>query len=167
VPDRPPSPSASTQPTLDAGAIQDDDTRLDVIDGKEEEKVEEKKKELVFFMGVELIDLDDCDVLDMKLHCNNDDMDDDNASKPEGMDVGDGGASSSECLEPNFGPAAEPVPSAIPVHCERPSEATPSVLDPLFNAAGKAPHPNAIIVKQEGGWFQLREEKRQRKTTEK
>ena len=32
---------------------------------------------------------------------------------------------------------------------------------------GKALHPNAVIVKQEAGWFQLQEEKRHRKTTEK
>jgi hypothetical protein len=59
-----------------------------------------------------------------------------------------------------LGPAVEPVPSAIPVHSDRFSEATPSIQDPLFNAAGKAPHPDAVIVKQEAGWFQLWEEKR-------
>jgi hypothetical protein len=138
-----------------------------VIDGKGKEKVEEKKKEPVFFMGVELVDLDDCDVPDRKLQCDSDDTDDDDAPKLEGIDVGDGGASSSQCLEPNFGPVAEPVPSAIPVHSKHPSEATPSILDLLFNAVGKAPHPDAVIVKQEAGWFQLWEEKRQRKTVEK
>jgi hypothetical protein len=159
VPDRPFSLSAGTQLALDAGAIQDDDVGLDVVDGKDKEKVEEKKKEPVFFMDLELVDLDDCDVPDMKLHCDSNDMDDDDAPKPEGMDVGNGGVLSSHCLEPNFGPAAELVPSAIPVHYERPSEATPSFLDPLFNAVGKAPHPDVVIVKQEAGWFQLREEK--------
>ena len=54
--------------------------------------MEEKKKELVFFMDVELIDLDDCDILDKKLQYNNNGTDDD-APKPEGMDIGDGGAS--------------------------------------------------------------------------
>jgi hypothetical protein len=106
--------------------------------------VEEEKKELVFFKGVELVDLDDCDVPDMRLQCDTDDTDDDDSPSPEGMDVGDGGASSLQCLEPNLGPAPEPVQ---PVHSERPFEAAPSVLDPLFNAAGKAPHPDAIIVK--------------------
>jgi hypothetical protein len=59
------------------------------------------------------------------------------------------------------------VQSAIPVHSGHPFEAAPSVLDPLFNTAGKAPHPDAVIVKQEAGWFQLRDDKRQRKAAEK
>jgi hypothetical protein len=131
------------------------------------DKEEEKKKESVFFMGVELVNLDDCDVPDRKLQCDSDDTDDDDAPKPEGMDVGDGGASSSQCLDPNLGPAADPVQCVVPVKCEHPPKATPSVVDPLFNAAGKALHPDVVIVKQEAGWFQLREEKRQRKTAEK
>jgi hypothetical protein len=40
-------------------------------------------------------------------------------------------------------------------------------LDAQYDNPSKAPHPNAVIVKQEAGWFQLRIEKRQRKTTEK
>jgi hypothetical protein len=43
VPDRPPSLSAGAQLASDAGAIQEDDARVDVVDrkGKEKEKVEE------------------------------------------------------------------------------------------------------------------------------
>ena len=63
-------------------------------------------------------------------------------------------------MEPNFGPVAKPVPIVVLVHSEHPSKATPSVLDLLFNAAQKAPHPGVIIVKQEASWFQLQEEKR-------
>jgi hypothetical protein len=167
VSDRPPSSSVGTQPTSNLGAIQNDDIGVAVIDGKGKEKVEEKKKEPVFFMGVELVDLDDCDVLDGKLQCDSDNTDDDDTPKSEGMDIGYGGASSSQCLEPNLGPTTEPMPSAVPIHGDRPSEATPSVHDPLFNAAGKVPHPDTVIVKQEASWFQLREEKRQRMTAEK
>jgi hypothetical protein len=82
---------------------------VDIIKEKGKEKVEEKKKETVFFKGVELVDLDDCNVPDMRLQCDNDDTDDDDAPNPEDMDVGDGGASSSQRLEPNTGPIAEPL----------------------------------------------------------
>jgi hypothetical protein len=140
---------------------------VDVVDEKGKEKVEEKKKEPVFFKGVELVDLDDCDVRDLKLQCDSNDTTNDDSPNPEDMDVGDGGASSSQCLGPNLDPAPELVQSAVPVHSGHPFEAAPSVLDPLFNAAGKAPHPDAVVVKQEAGWFQLREEKRQRKTMQK
>jgi hypothetical protein len=111
---------------------------VDVVDEKvkekmEEKKMEEKKKEPVFFMGVELVDLDDCDVPNRKLQCDSDDMDNDD-------------------------PAAEPVQSAVPVHSDHPSEVSPFVHDPLFNAVGKAPHLDAVIVKQEASWFQLRDD---------
>ena len=69
---------------------------MDVIDKKGKEKVEEKKKEPIFFKGVELVDLDDCDVLDIRLQCNSDDTDDNDAPNLEDMDVGDGSASNSQ-----------------------------------------------------------------------
>jgi hypothetical protein len=167
VPDKPPSSSSGAQPPSEVGTIQDDDARVDVVDEKGNEKVEEKKKEPVFFKGMELVDLDDCDVPDLKLQCDSDDTDDDDSPNPEDLDVGDGGASSLQCLGPNLDPAPELVQSAVPVHSGHPFEAAPSVLDPLFNAARKAPHPDAVVVKQEAGWFQLREEKRQRKIVQK
>ena len=63
-------------------------------------------------------------------------------------------------MELNTGLAAESLQSSVRVYSDRPSKATPSVYDPLFNAIGKAPHPDAVIVKQEASWFQLWEEKR-------
>ena len=65
------------------------------------------------------------------------------------------------------GSVAEPLQSSIPIHSDRPSESTPSDIDPLLNVAGKALHLDAVIVKQEAGWFQLWEEKGKRKATEK
>jgi hypothetical protein len=56
-------------------------------------------------MGVELVDLEDYDVPDRKLQCNNNDTD-------------DGSASSLQYLELNFGPLAELVPTAVSVHSE-------------------------------------------------
>ena len=120
---------------------------MDVGDKKGKEKVEEKKKELVFFKDVPLVDLDDCNASNNRLHCNGDDSNDNNASNPEYMDVSDGGASNSQCLELNTSPAVELLQSSAQVHSDRSSEATLSVPDPLFNAVGKAPHLNAAIVK--------------------
>jgi hypothetical protein len=55
----------------------------------------------------------------------------------------------------------------IPVQTNPLVESSGGFSDPLFNAVGKAPHPDAVIVKQEAGWFQLKEAKRLKKTTEK
>jgi hypothetical protein len=67
VPDNPLSPRSGAQPPSEAGAIQDDDARVDVVHEKGKEKVEEEKKEPIFFKGVELVDLDDCDVPDIRV----------------------------------------------------------------------------------------------------
>ena len=95
---------------------------MDVGDGKGKEKVEEKGKEPVFFMGVPLVDLDDLDVSDNRLHCDNSSSNDNGAISLEGMDVGNGSASSSQCLEPESGPATEPLQYSVPIHNDRPSE---------------------------------------------
>ena len=83
----------------------------------------------------------------MRLQCNNKDTDDDDKPNPEDMDFGNGGASSSQYLGPNIGLAIESLQSSARVHCDCPSEATPSIHDPLFNAAEKAPHPDVVIMK--------------------
>ena len=147
--------------------MQDNDGRVDMDDRKGKEKVEDKGKEPVFFMGVSFVDLDDLDVSDNRLHCDNNSSDDDDTINLEDMDVGDGGASSSQCLEPGTGSATELLQSLVPVHSDRPSKSIPSNNDVLYNAAGKAPHPDVVIVKQEAGWFQEREEKCKKKIVEK
>ena len=65
--------------------------------------MEEKKKEPILFKDVELVDLDDYNVPDMRLQCDSNDTDDNDIPSPEDMDVGNGGASSLQCLEPNTG----------------------------------------------------------------
>ena len=139
VPDKPPSLSVGAQPPSNARAIQDDDIRVDIGDKKGKEKVEEKRKEPIFFKGIPLVDLDDCDVSDNRLHCNNDDLDDDDAPNLEYMDADDDGVSSSQCLEL--------LQSLARIHSDFPSKATPSGIDLFFNAVRKAPHPDAVIVK--------------------
>ena len=119
VPDKPPSLSVGAQPPLDAGTIHVNDARVDVGDKKGKEKVEEKRKELVFFKGVLLVDLDDYDVSNNRLHCDSDDLDDDDIPKLEGMDISDGNASSLQCLEPNTGLIVEPLQSLVRVHSDR------------------------------------------------
>ena len=107
VPDNTPSLNAGAQPPSDPGAMQDDDVRVEVGDRKGKEKVEDKGKEPVFFMGVPLVDLDDLDISDNMLHCNNNSSDDNNAINLEGMDVGNGSVSNSQCPKPETSLAAE------------------------------------------------------------
>jgi hypothetical protein len=88
--DKPPSKSAGAKAVATTGAIDNGDTWVDHIEGKEEEKVEHKKKEPVFTRGVELINLDDCKVPNMRLYCNSNDTYDDEAPNLGDMDVSEG-----------------------------------------------------------------------------
>jgi hypothetical protein len=66
-----------------------------------------------------------------------------------------------------MGLAIKSVLAPVAIPSEPPSEASVAVMEPLFNAAGKAPHLDDVIIKQEANWFQLQEEKRQKKNAEK
>jgi hypothetical protein len=137
------------------------------ITDKGKEKVDEKMKELVFIRGVELVDLDDCDVTDRKLQYNSTNSDDDESSNADGVGVHDGPRSCSQTMDSNDEPTSKSVAPEVGEHSEPHTTPTTSIDDALFNAAGKAPHPDAVIVKQEAGWFELRAEKRQRKSAKK
>jgi hypothetical protein len=67
------------------------DTKARVRDGeKEEDDTSEdykKKKEPVFLGGVELVDLDPCDVLDRRLQCDSKDTNEEEAPNREEVDV--------------------------------------------------------------------------------
>jgi hypothetical protein len=137
------------------------------VTDKGKEKVDEKLKEPVFIEGVELVDLDNCDVTDRKLQCDSTNSDDDKSPNADDVGVHDGPGSCSQTMDSNDEPASRSVALEVGEHSEPHTTPTTSIDDALFNAAGKAPHPDAVIVKQEACWFQLWAEKRQRKTAEK
>jgi hypothetical protein len=83
------------------------------------------------------------------------------------MDVDVGAPSCIQTVGSNSSTASAQVSAAVPLQTDTPIESSVGISDPLFNAAGKAPHPDAVIVKQEAGWFQLKEAKRLRKIAEK
>jgi hypothetical protein len=124
-------------------------------------------KEPVFIGGVELVDLDDCDVTNRKLQCDSTNSDDDESPNAVGVGVRDGPGSCSKTMDSSNEPAARSVVPEVGEYFEPYTMPIAFIDDALFNAVGKAPHPDAVIVKQEAGWFQLWAEKRQRKTAEK
>jgi hypothetical protein len=151
------------------GAVNDIEPRLrdGEIEGDDTSEGSKKKKEPLFVGGVELVDLDNCDVPDMRLQYESEDTDDDEAPNREDMDVDVGPPSYAQTVRPSSSTASAQVSPAIPVQTDPLVESSGGFPDPLFNAAGKGPHPDAVIVKQEAGWFQLKEAKRLKKTAEK
>ena len=131
------------------------------------EKVNEKIKKQVFIRGVPLVDLDDCDITNNKLLCNSSNLDDNISPNADGIGVCDGLGLFLQTMDSNIESASRLVAPEVGEHFEPHTTPIASIDDPLFNVVGKAPHLDAMVIKQETGWFQLRAEKRQRKTSEK
>jgi hypothetical protein len=85
------------------------------------------------------------------LLCYNDDTNDKLVPNLEGMDVYDGTRMYLQIVEMDLGKATELESSLLGIRIELLSEGSASVMDPLSNAARKAPPLDAIIVKQEAG----------------
>jgi hypothetical protein len=91
--------------------------------------------------------LDDCDIPDRRLQCDSKDIDDEEAPNREEMDVDVGAPSYMQTVGPSSSTASAQVSAAVPVQTDPLVESSGGFSDPLFNAAGKAPHPDAVIVK--------------------
>jgi hypothetical protein len=79
--------------------------------------------------------------------------DDDEGPNADGIGVRDAHGSCSQTMDANDESASRLVAPEVGEHSEPYTTPTTSVKDPLFNAAGKAPHLDAVIVKQEASWF--------------
>ena len=99
--------------------------------------------------------------------CDNSNLDDNISPNMYGIGVHLDPESCSQTLDSNVESASRLVAPIVGEHPEPHTTPTASINDPLFNAASKAPHLDAMVVKQEAGWFQLWEEKRKQKTKEK
>ena len=130
-------------------------------------KVDEGVTKGRFIDGVPVVDLDEIVVKDHQLIPDTSDSDDDGPPIADDAELRGGQGSGSEAMDSNVESASL---LAAPVEIEQPEPRTvdtASINDLLYNAAGKAPHPDAVVVKQEADWFQLREERKKRKTAEK
>jgi hypothetical protein len=106
-----------------------------------------KKKEPVFIHGVELVDLDECNVPDRRMQCDNKDTNNKKAPNREEMDVDDGAPLSMQTLGPSSSIASALVSAVVLVQIDPLVESSHGFSDPLFNAIGKAPHSDAVTVK--------------------
>jgi hypothetical protein len=102
------------------------------ITDKGKEKVDEKMKEPVFIGGVELVDLDNCDVTDRKLYCDSSDSDDDESPNADGVGVHDGPRSCSKTMDSIDEPAARTVAPEVGEHSEPHTTPTASIDDGAF-----------------------------------
>ena len=75
------------------------------------------------------------------------------------MDVDVSAPSCVQTIGPSSSTALAQVSPAVPIETDPLVESSGGLLDTLFNAVGKAHHLDVVIVKQEAGWFQLKEVK--------
>jgi hypothetical protein len=101
----------------------------------------------MFLGGVKLVDLDDCDVPNRRLQCDSKDTDEEEVPNREEMDVDIEAPSCVQTVGPSSSTASAQVSAAVLLQTDPPIESSVGFSDPLFNAAGKAPHPDAVIVK--------------------
>jgi hypothetical protein len=123
------------------------------ITDKGKEKVDEKMKEPMFIGGVELVNLDNFDVTDKKLQCDSTDSDYDDGPNSDGVGVHNGPRSCSQTMDANDESASMSVALEVGEHSQPHTTSTAFIDDLLFNTDRKTPHPDAVIIKQEAGWF--------------
>ena len=89
--------------TASLSTVNDTEARMHDEENEEDDTSEDskKKKESMFLEGVELIDLDNCDVLDIKLQCDSKDTNDEEAPNWKEMDVDIGAPSCVQTIQPN------------------------------------------------------------------
>ena len=112
------APSVVT--TAGLGVVDDTEPHVHDRENKGDDTSEgsKKKREVVFLGGVKLVDLDDCNILDMRLQCDNEDTDDNKAPNQEDMDVDIDAPSCVQIVGPSSSTTAARVSIAIPVQTD-------------------------------------------------
>ena len=102
-------------------------------------------------------DIDSCDSKRLLGDSTDEDSDDDDVGVNKGVSLPAPPASELNVVDPALAPpAAFDVGSLPPTSTVAASSSIPA-MDKFYNAAGKAPHPESIVPKQESGWWANRE----------
>ena len=111
-------------------------------------------------------DIDSCDSKRLLGDSTNEDSDDNDVGVNKGVSLPAPLASELNVVDPALAPpAAFDVGSLPPTSTVVASSSIPA-MDEFYNAAGKAPHPESIVPKQESGWWANREMRKRKKAEE-
>jgi hypothetical protein len=99
------------------GAVNDTEARVHDEENERDDTSEgsKKKKEPVFLGGVELVNLDACDVTNRRLQCDSGDTDEEEAPNREEMDVDVGAPSCVQTVGPSSSTASAQVLPVVPI----------------------------------------------------
>ena len=119
---------------------------------------------------VEVINCSDIDSCDSKRRLLGDstdeDSDDDNDDVNEGIPLPTAPALELDIVDPALAPRFALVVDSLPPASTIAASSSIPTIDKFYNAAGKVPHPESIILKQESGWWANREMQKRRKAEE-
>ena len=119
---------------------------------------------------VEVINCRDIDSCDSKRRLLGDSTDEDNDDDDDGVNEGvplpAAIASELDIVDPALAPRSAPVVGSLPPASIIVASSSIPAVDEFYNAAGKAPHPESIIPKQEPSWWANREMRKRRKAEE-
>ena len=114
-------------------------------------------------LEVEVINCSDVEFCDMQRHLLGDSTDGDS----DDNDVGVNSGVALPATHPSPGGGLTPALDCVPIASTDAAGVSTPAVDEFYNAAGKAPHPDAIIPKTESGWWAKRELRKQKKAEEK
>ena len=112
---------------------------------------------------MEVINYSDVESCDMQRHLLGDSTDGNSDDNNVGMNNG----VALPATHPSAGGGPAPALDCVPTASTDAACLSTPAADEFYNAAGKAPHPNAIIPKTESGWWAKRELRKQKKAKEK
>ena len=111
-------------------------------------------------------DIDSCDSKRLLGDSTDEDSDDDNDGVNEGVPLPAAPAPELNTIDPALAPPSAPDVGSLPGTSTVAASSSIPTMDKFYNAAGKAPHPESIIPKQESDWWANCEMRKQRKAEE-
>ena len=110
--------------------------------------------------------IDSCNSKGLLGDSTDEDINDDDDSVNEGVPLPAALAPELNTIDPALAPPSAPDVGSLPLASTVVASSSIPAMDEFYNAAGKVPHPESIIPKQESGWWANREMQKRRKAEE-
>ena len=111
-------------------------------------------------------DIDSCDSKRLLGDSTDEDSDGDDVGVDKGVQLPAAPALGLNVVDPALAPPTTFVVGSLPPASTVAASSSIPAMDEFYNAAGKAPHPESIVPKQESGWWANREMRKQKKAEE-
>ena len=111
-------------------------------------------------------DIDSCDSKRLLGDSTDEDSDGDDVGVDKGVQLPAAPTPGLNVVDPALAPPTTSVVGSLPPASTVAASSSIPAMDEFYNAAGKAPHPESIVPKQESGWWANREMRKRKKAEE-